>query len=854
MTLSSDIRKTAAFVQTGAIVAHPFTFKIFNNSDIQVFLRNTVDGTETLLTETADYTLFAEPNQDTTPGGTVTPTLARSSDYTITIVRTVDLLQNTDLSNQGGWLPETHETVFDKITAMCQQLSEEQGRVLRAPITDGAISDLPTTQERANKFLGFDENGDVLPAAIGGGITHDHTDAENGGRFNAASLQSTGGSANQVLTADGAGEAAWQTVEATSLGTTGGTEGQVPTINASNEIEWQDQTGTGGTGINYIDNGDAEKTNVPFTAYADAAASTPEDGTGGSPSCTILRTPSAIRGTHSFVFNKTTGDHRGEGFAVDFTIDPADKNKRLAISFDADPLAGYEAGDLGVFVYDVTNATLVSISNDNLIPGTGTHQLTFDTNTSVSYRLIFHVVTTRTILWNMVLDNIQVGPQTVLSAPVVTGWEEYTPTVGNVTGNITGRYRRIGDSVEVRVDVDVTSVTGQVEPQLPPGILADASKMNPDSTFLSDRTGVGTGYCRDVSTGTGRVGLVTYDHTDGVFKVITGNNQAVGDWAATAPFTWVSGDRLSFEFTVPIQGWDANQVIQPASTFDWAERYGDTAVTVTGADPTALGEIRYLRNGSDETPTDPVSVANGIRLDSNPAAGRCNEARIFVGKNKYIGDALQGWRSTGRQNAVYTQHAYFDSNNDVGVVREYSKKTGILTLWVGGESGNRAARYTNGASATSVDTVYLDPTISETPQALALAPAVYVEASSDAGQSITTSITAFIAEDATINVGGIYNTTTGGFTPSIAGVYKFEAGIFSSGGGGDSILCLSTANNVEDIARFAQSPISTLCSGSISHYMDPGETVYVNKFNSSGGASLLTDGRYSWLRITRVSD
>jgi hypothetical protein len=497
------------------------------------------------------------------------------------------------------------------------------------------------------------------------------------------------------------------------------------------------------------------------------------DGTGGVPAITLTRTTTdPLRGAGSFLITKDAANRQGEGASTDFTTDLATANRQLTISFDAEVSAGYEAGDLTIHVYDVTNGNLTPISSNNSIDATGHGTLSFTTNSSTSYRLIAHIATTNAAAWTVKLDNVSVGPVDAVSAFAGSDWTEFTPTIANVTtSSIEGRWRRVGDSMEVDISAVVASVSGDMHPALPSGYAVDASKLG--TVFLVDRNLVGTASAWDLSILRFYSGDITYDLGDDVLKIVSNNGSL--DWDASVPFTWASGDSLSLRFTVPIVGWSGSQAVQPGHTFRVAERYGATFTTVTGADPAALGEIRYLRNGSDVTPTHPASVADGIRLDANPGAGEANEARVFVGRGKSM-PSLLGWRSTGRANAVYTEHGYLDSNIDIGVAREYDPATGILVLWVGGNSGDLAARYVSGSGLTSVATVYLEAVVSDPVIPVALAPAVHVEAEHTAGQVVTANTTDF-AYTAVRDTHGIWDGS--GANISVSGPYVLVASTLS---------------------------------------------------------------------------
>jgi hypothetical protein len=167
MTISSTTRIAGPFLSGTAL---PFTFKVFAAADLEVVRLNTSTGVETSLVLGSDYTVALNGNQNTNPGGTVNLTVAASATSTVTITSDIANLQPTDLTNQGGFYPEVITDALDRATIQIQQMSEDVGRSLKGPISDGNLNmELPTAAQRANSFLAFDANG--VPTAVVSGST-----------------------------------------------------------------------------------------------------------------------------------------------------------------------------------------------------------------------------------------------------------------------------------------------------------------------------------------------------------------------------------------------------------------------------------------------------------------------------------------------------------------------------------------------------------------------------------------------------------------------------------------------------------------------------------------------------------
>jgi hypothetical protein len=189
-----------------------------------------------------------------------------------------------------------------------------------------------------------------------------------------------------------------------------------------------------GTGeINYIDNADAESNTDGWATYADAAGSTPVDGTGGSATTTFTRqSGTVLRGNQSFKITKDAANRQGEGASYDFTIKGQDVSKKLKIQFDfkTDEDAAYATGDYTVYIYDVTNSTLITPVDTDIIAGQNIFQTSFNSTTSTSYRLIFHCATTNASAYDIYIDNVIVGPGMTSQGAAIGPWKS-TSGLGN---------------------------------------------------------------------------------------------------------------------------------------------------------------------------------------------------------------------------------------------------------------------------------------------------------------------------------------------------------------------------------------------------------------------------------------
>lgn len=106
MTISSQTRKAGPFVGSGSTGPYSFAFKVFQASDLLVVKLDVATNVETTLTLTTDYTVSLNADQNSNPGGTITLVSALAVGKKMVISSQVPYLQETDLTNQGGFYPE----------------------------------------------------------------------------------------------------------------------------------------------------------------------------------------------------------------------------------------------------------------------------------------------------------------------------------------------------------------------------------------------------------------------------------------------------------------------------------------------------------------------------------------------------------------------------------------------------------------------------------------------------------------------------------------------------------------------------------------------------------------------------
>lgn len=431
---------------------------------------------------------------------------------------------------------------------------------------------------------------------------------------------------------------------------------------------WTD-FGSGSGGINYISNPDAEADTTGWATYADAAAATPVDGTGGSPNVTITRTTSGpLRGLGSFLITKDAANRQGQGSSYAFTIADADKAKVLAVSFDYEIASGtFATSDLTVYLYDVTNSLLIqpagySIQN-TLIESK--HIATFQTaSNSTSYRLIFHVASTSALSYTLKFDNVQVGPQIIQYGSVISDFPVSTlmvgatttaPTKGTVTVD-TVHSTQVGSWMEAVVNYIQTTAgaaagSGTYLFTLPNGLSVDTSKLHTNTAAATDQNDdagyIGTGYIQRAGALAGVAQAFMYDSTRFYLKFSAGTSDTTGTtlstdagnaFSSTTATNFSHNLEIVLHLRIPIAGWGSSvQVSSSTDTRIVAARF--TTATAQSIPDSVFTIIDF--NTKDYDTHSAVTTGGSWKYTAQvpgkyQISGTCNTASNTIGTGQWV--------------------------------------------------------------------------------------------------------------------------------------------------------------------------------------------------------------------------
>lgn len=149
----------ASFNGNGVTQIFPIAFKFNNDTDLIVLLVDDATGAVSQLTLNSDYTVSGEGDEE---GGLINVVVAPAEGKRLKVTRLVDILQLTDLRNQGKFFAEVHEDALDLLTMIAQQHESGIKSSLRVSESDPEPERIPPVAQRAGKILSFDDLGNPI--------------------------------------------------------------------------------------------------------------------------------------------------------------------------------------------------------------------------------------------------------------------------------------------------------------------------------------------------------------------------------------------------------------------------------------------------------------------------------------------------------------------------------------------------------------------------------------------------------------------------------------------------------------------------------------------------------------------
>lgn len=626
-------------------------------------------------------------------------------------------------------------------------------------------------------------------------------------------------------------------------------------------------SGSGDGEINFLENGKAEINTDGWITFADAAASRPVDGTGGTANITWTRTTaSPLAGDGSFLLTKDAVNRQGEGVSYDFSIDSTYKARVLNIESDyiinsGTFVAGSNTTDSDVifYLYDVTNAKLIEPSSFKLLSNSSTlsdrFRATFQTSPdSTEYRLIIYVASTSAAAYSVKFDNIKVSPSNYVYGTPITDWTTFVPT-GSWTTNTTyfGRYRRIGDSAEIQYSLLLSGAPNAADLSfnLPPGLSADEGKFTATSTKY-----LGSGIILDNGSR-----IIEVDYSYGVSNLVTAVyidiNATTNAVSQTNPITFASGDRVDALVTVPITGWSSSVQMSDSA---------DTRVVTALVTRTATQSIPNATNTKVQL--------NSVISDSHAAFDTSLNRYNILSSGYYDVSAFVLW------NAVF--------NGTANILQIFKNGSGLITIDRTGSDGTRESALKGSAKgielkagdylelfifqnsgisrdiASGLNGLHFSVSKATGPSSIAASETIACRYKTSSGVAIADTgdiVVPFNTKQ--YDSHSAYNTANGKFTAPIGGKYKVSSSVwFQSVAyvGTNSIYASVYVNGV----IYSYGPLITVLGSPTAqfscHYNDTlsvlaGDEIELRVRNSrAGGTNLEVFDTLNYLSIERVGN
>jgi hypothetical protein len=450
------------------------------------------------------------------------------------------------------------------------------------------------------------------------------------------------------------------------------------------------------------------------------------------------------------------------------------------------------------------------------------------------------------------VDNVVVTPSKYVYGTPITDWTDYPPQLlGSVTnptvgpdGSVTGKWRKIGDSVEIQATANRgtsggSNGSGNYYLTLPQGMVADLAK-------IPRRENVGTGFVLDGGVAN-YIGTAFID-SDGVRlsilldqygDLIRDNIPSAGWWTSAGV------QYFSINATIPIQGWsssvrmsdgyDARIIVGKFSKNSNQSIPNNTFTTLTGF--ASIYDTCAAFNPTTGVYTVPVSgyykINANITFDVNSSGGRIVRYKINSSSYRLIqlsnASASFHWIGSG------STQVYLNAGDAVSIDVYQNSGGSLNVVATGGE-------------------FYTEWTIERisSPQTIAMGEVVAGYATNSSGQSIpNASFTAVTNWTVVNDTHGIFDPTTGVLTVNKSGFIEIASSLVfnpnASGGRSSAIERNGSNLTINDYPTASGVTVSVPISLA-SYPVKAGDTFKIKAFQNSGGnLSLASSALYNYI-------
>ncbi len=204
MTIPASLRRAGPFDGNDVATEFPFTFKVFDKTEVQATLTDPAGVESTLLLD-SDYsvTISADPQA---PGGTVVYPITGAplpAGYRLTLSGRLPYSQTADIQNQGGFYPDIIEGALDRLAVQTQQLAERADRTVQVPVSSDT-----TPEQLIDQLVQASADAQTAAQAAQASQTASAASETNAGNYAASALASKNAAALSEANAGDAASAA----------------------------------------------------------------------------------------------------------------------------------------------------------------------------------------------------------------------------------------------------------------------------------------------------------------------------------------------------------------------------------------------------------------------------------------------------------------------------------------------------------------------------------------------------------------------------------------------------------------------------------------------------------------------
>lgn len=598
-------------------------------------------------------------------------------------------------------------------------------------------------------------------------------------------------------------------------------------------------------GVNYIENSDFEQGVDGYT-----------DDTNFTISQTEL-VAEVLRGTASAKLSKAAVDASNEEISVPFTVSRADLSKKITISFEYDASdPNYADNDILIGVRQDPNNTpiIIIINGEDLKGGKGTHYAQFQTDASqTEYELFFKVNSTNSSAYDVIIDDVKVGPREVVKGAAMTDWQSYTPTTqGFGSATINFQYKRSGDSIIIRGNLTAgTTTADEARINLPLGLSIGGS---------ASGTTVGAWF-RGVSVGSNG-GAILATQGDSFLNF---SASSVFNTTGTNPVTRANGnnvlassERMYFTTTeIPIQGWSSNAVTSEdlGGREIVVEAYGNDDESITAATEDipfknividTAGAWTNAGNTGSNTPdafTTPETGYYDITYSVRTSTNTQQQIRLYI-------DGVAAHAGVHPASYIIQQGSFTSVYLEKGQVVTFRSDNSV-TLASGASSLFHKIRI---AKRASPQTILETETVAESRGDIS------GQAIADAGDTTVTFDTSFHSTHNALGSNGIFTAPASGFY-SVKALITYTDSAWSIGHVAYLVLKGNISGTPTTLRYMQRIEIQDTVNqrftlgGSSDVYLNKGDTIWLDAFQNKGAPlSLYTGagGAYNHLSISRI--